>query len=92
MESLRQEESLGGLSSYLLTKAGYDTNSDQVLRALIHLCLENFRRAVIFIVILFFFLIATLSLPPFQLKTTTSCFPAAHHCEVPGSISLLASL
>lgn len=74
MESLRQEESLGGLSSCLLTKARYDANSDQVLRALIHLCLGNFQRAVIFIVILFFFLIAWAS-PLFNLRPLALVFP-----------------
>lgn len=40
----------------------------------------------------FFFLIATLNLPPFQYEVTTSCFPATLLCEGPGSISSLASL
>lgn len=93
MESLRQEETLGGLSSYLLPKAGYDKNSNQAVRALISLCLENFQGPVIFIVIFFFFfLIATLNVSPFQFKVTTSCFSASLLCEGPGSISLLASL
>lgn len=89
MESLRQEKTSGGLSSYLLPKAGYDTNSNQVVRTLIRLCLENFQGRIIFTVILFYFLIATLNLPPLQLKATTSCFPATSHCEGPGPISLL---
>lgn len=53
-ESLRQEETLTDLSSYALLKAGYDKNSNQVVRASVWLCLENVQGAVIFIVIFFF--------------------------------------
>lgn len=53
-ESLRQEETLTDLSSYVLLKTGYDKNSNQVVRVSVWLCLENVQGAIIFIVIFFF--------------------------------------
>lgn len=82
----------GGLSSYLLPRAGWDTNSDQLLGLYLVVSWKLPRGGYLHGVLGFFSLIATLNLLFFQFKATTSCFPTTHHCEGPGSISLLACL
>ena len=52
-ESLGREETSGGLWSYFLPKAGWDTNPDQVVQGFIWLGLENIQGVAIFTVIFF---------------------------------------
>lgn len=93
-ESLRREDTWGGRSLILLaaqSRVGHKLRP--VVRALSGRVLKTSKgwlSSRCFGV--FFPLIATLNLLFFQFKATTSCFPTTHHCEGPGSISLLACL
>lgn len=78
-DTLRWEETSGGLLSYLLPKAGWDTNSDQVVGALFCWVLKTSK---VWLSSLWFF-IATVTLSCFQLKATTSRFFVTHYSEGP---------